>query len=314
MVRGASCALRTIALSSLLFSALPAQELIVTAEPARVAVGEQVAVHIEAHLGSSARLLELAPRPADSLPDGVRVVSMDSLTATGGGAFVARMRVAFFRPGVASVPALALAYRSSANAPPDTMRSRPVSIEVVGSLPPGNQPMRDIKALEPLAPRARTTRWLVMMAALALLVLLFLAGRRLAGWRAHRRATRAPTTSPARPVTVSPFDRARAQLEEIEAAHWPALGQVTLHYERVADVLRRFLEDGLGVRTSDRTTEELVWSLAQGLSEDGQREECLALLEEADLVKFARLRPDEAAAARFLARAHALLDSWHTPS
>ena len=314
MVRCASCALRTVALSSLLFSALQAQELIVTAEPARVAVGEQVAVHIEARLGSSARLLELAPRPADSLPSGVRIVSVDSLTAAAGGAFVARMRVAFFRPGVASVPALALAYRSSADAPPDTMRSRPVSIDVVGSLPPGNQPMRDIKALEALAPRARTARWLVMLAALALLVLLFLAGRRIAGWRARRRATRAPTTSRARPVTVSPFDRARAQLDEIEAARWPALGQVALHYERVADVLRRFLEEGLGVRASDRTTEELVWSLAPELSDDGRCEECLALLEEADLVKFARLRPDEAAAARFLARAHALLDSWHASS
>lgn len=314
MVRRASCALRTVALSSLLFSALPAQELIVTAEPVRVAVGEQVTVHVEARLGSSARLLELAPRPADSLPDGVRVVSVDSLTATAGGAFVARMRVGYFRPGVASVPALALAYRSSADAPPDTVRSRPVPIDVVGSLPPGNQPMRDIKALEALAPRARTTRWLVMLAALALLVLLYLAGRRLAERSARRRATRAPTTARARPVTVSPFDRARAQLAEIEAARWPALGQVARHYERVADVLRRFLEDGLGVRASDRTTEELVWSLAPGLRDDGRREECLALLEEADLVKFARLRPDEAAAARLLARAHALLDSWHAPS
>ena len=295
-----------LALSVSTWSALGAQELIVTADASRLSVGEQITVRAEARLGGRALLVERTLRPADSLPDGVRVVSEDSLTLAAGRAFVARMRVAFFRPGVTSVPALALVYRTSEDAPPDTLRSRPVPIEVVTSLPPGNQSMRDIKDLETLSPRPRDTRWLGVLAASALLVLLYLAGVR----RARRRGRSGTTTPRPLPVAVSPFDSALAQLAEIEATRWPARGQVARHYERVADVLRRYLEDGHGVRATDRTTSELVWSLPPTLSNDGRRGECRALLEEADLVKFARLRPDEAAAAAFLARAHALLDHW----
>ncbi len=303
-----------IALSAATWSALGAQQLIMTANAGRVAVGGQVTVRVEARMGQRARLVERMPTPVGPLPDGVRIVSQDSLTLAAAGTYVGQTRVAFFRPGMASVPALALQFRMADGALPDTLRSRPLPIEVVASLPPGNQPMRDIKDLEALSPSSRNERWLVALAAFALLVLLALAGVRRARRSALRRASGDERRRRARAIASGPYDRALAALSEIESAKWPALGEVPRHYERVTEVLRRYLENAHGIRATDRTTCELVRSLSPALSDGGQREECRALLEEADLVKFARLRPDEATAAEFLARVRALLDRWHASS
>lgn len=302
------------ALSAAPWPALAAQQLIVTADVSRVPVGEQVTVRVEARIGAVARLIERMPRPADSLPEGVRVVSGDSLTPVGAGTYVARMRFAFFRPGVASVPALALAFRTSEDVRPDTLRSRPLPIEVVASLPPGNQPMRDIKDLESLSPHSRDTRWLAMLAAAALVVLLYLTGVRRARRLALRPIVRDASLARAGATASGPYGNALGLLREIEEAHWPSVGQVARHYERVTDVLRSYLEDEYRVRATDRTTPEVVWSLPTELSAHGQREECHALLEEADLVKFARFQPDEEAAAAFLVRVRALLARWHAVS
>ena len=302
------------ALSAAAASALGAQQLIITADVSRVPVGKQVTVRVEARIGAVARLIERMPRPADSLPEGVRVVSGDSLTPVGAGTYVARMRFAFFRPGVASVPALALAFRTSEDVLPDTLHSRPLPIEVVASLPPGNQPMRDIKDLESLSLHSRDTRWLAILAAATLLVLLYLAGVRRARRLALRPILRDASLAHAPATASGPYGNALALLREIEEARWPSVGQVVRHYERVTDVLRSYLQDEHRVRATDRTTPEVVWSLPTALGADGQREECHALLEEADLVKFARFQPDDEAAAAFLVRVRALLARWHAVS
>lgn len=293
-------------------SALGAQQLFVAADASRVPVGEPVTVRIEARMGASARPMERMPRVVDTLPDGVRVVSEDSLTPSGTGAYVARMRFTFFRPGEASVPALAIAFRTSDALPPDTFRSRPLPIQVVASLPPGYQAMRDIKDLQSLSPNSRDVRWLVILAAFALGVVLYLASVRGGGGLAVRSDPSAASLKRAPAEASGPYANALALLREIEGARWPSNGQVTRHYVRVTDVLRRYLEDEHHVRATDRTTPEVVWSLPTALSADGQREECHALLEEADLVKFARVEPDDKAAAAFLARVRALLARWHS--
>lgn len=299
------------ALTAPLAATLAAQDLEVTTDAARIAVGEQVTLRVEAHLGSGARLEDRVPRPIDSLPEGVRVVSVDSLTLAAGGSFVGRLRVAFLRPGQTTFPALAVGYHTSARAVTDTAFSRPLPIDVVASLPSGNQPMRDIKDLEPLSPGGiLTQRWVVALAAAAL-VLSY----------AFSRAVRRRRPAPARGLSPrgsaglpSPYDVALAELAGVEAARWASRGEVARHYERVADALRRYLEDAHGVRALERTTPELAWALPLSLAAGGLREDCRGLLDEADLVKFARLRPDERQASAFLARARELLGRWYAAS
>jgi hypothetical protein len=81
--------------------------------------------------------------------------------------------------------------------------------------------------------------------------------------------------------------------------------------EAVADALRRYLEDAEQVPALERTTGELVWALPPHLAAEGLRERALDLFAEADLVKFARVRPDELSASGFTRAARGLLDAWH---
>jgi hypothetical protein len=308
----ASRAVPAIALLAAGVSAVRAQQLIVSADASRVSVGQQVTVRIETRPGAGARPSERLPRLVDTLPEGVRLVSEDSLTSVGTGAYVARMRFAFFRPGTASVPALVLAFRTSESLPADTFHSQPLPIQVIATLPPGYQPMRDIKDLQSLSTPTRDSRWLIVLATFALGVALYLAGVRRRRVLAVPSDTSAASLAHAPAATSGPYGRALALLREIEEARWPSTGDVARHYERVTDVLRIYLENEHRVRATDRTTAEVVWSLPTALEADGQREECEALLEMADLVKFARVQPDEKAAAAFLGRVRALLARWHS--
>jgi hypothetical protein len=86
---------------------------------------------------------------------------------------------------------------------------------------------------------------------------------------------------------------------------------VAHHYEQVVDALREYLEVAEGVPARERTTEEVVWALPPHLSADGMREQLRELLDEADLVKFARLAPPVETAGNFLERSRVLLQHWH---
>lgn len=283
-----------------------AQALVVKASSVRAAVGEPITVRVEARLGERARLLELAAHALDSLPDGVSVVSVDSLSRLSEGVFAGQMRFVFFRPGSTSVPSLALAYVPAAGAPADTLRSLTVAIDIVGSLPPGNQPLRDVKGLAPLENR-RFTPGVRAITLLAVALFILYMGFR----RARRRRWHAAPITRSPDHARNPYEIACTRLAEVDAEHWPARGAVVQHYEQVAGVLRLYLEDAFAVGATELTTSELADALPPELRADGQETECRTLLNEADLVKFARLRPDESAARIFLAAAVRLLDRWY---
>jgi hypothetical protein len=300
--------------SALLFGLLHAlgggsahgQDLQVTADTRRVTVGDPVTLEVRARLGEGAALVSRVPAPLDSLPEGLRVLSADSLTPSGADVLAGTVRVAFFRPGRHRVPPLAVAYRPSARAPVDTLVSQPVPVEVAQVLPPGEQALKDIKDLEPLPPKSNFLLWLALLAAAVA-----------AAYVVYRRLRRRPS-APLAVVAVGPAPDARSAYEvalsrlgEVERARLPARGEVVRHYVLVANILRRYLEEADGLPARERTTAELIWSLPSLLSGDGLRDACGELLEAADLVKFARMRPDGAAATRFLQGIRRLLGSWH---
>ena len=102
-----------------------------------------------------------------------------------------------------------------------------------------------------------------------------------------------------------------ARLAEIEEAGWPGRGEVTRHYAAVADTLRHYLDEAHGVAAPTLTTRELAGALPGVIGEDRRGLRCLRMLGEADLVKFARHRPDAQTAASYLRDVRALLGEWH---
>ena len=178
-------------------------------------------------------------------------------------------------------------------------------MEIVSLVPAGNPPLKDLRELE------LGTSWNPWPLAAAAVLGLLLTGY----FRRRRRGGQAlPPVEPAPLVAVptpTAYTNALDQFARIERARWPQHGQVARHYEAVIDVLRDYLETAEGLPAKEWTTGELIWGLPPQLSDDGLRDEFHGLLDQADLVKFARFRPGAETAGNFLEQCRALLQRWH---
>jgi hypothetical protein len=185
------------------------------------------------------------------------------------------------------------------------VRSEPVRIDVDPVLPAAGQNLKDIKGLEP---PPGLGRWPLAVGAAVLVAAGAAAVARFG--RRHPRVDRTPPAEPGAAPSRTPYDVAVERLDAVERERWAARGEVARHYEGVADALRRYLEEAEGIPARERTTSALARSLPPHLSAEGLDVRCRRLLGAADLVKFARARPAEPAAAAFLSAARDLLAGW----
>lgn len=229
-------------------------------------VGDPFAVRLAFVLPQGATLIDHVPRVRDTLPDGLRLLSADSLRVDNG-QVVGHVRVAFFRPDSQVVPPFAVAYRSSTGT--DTAFSAPIPVLVRSVLPTGDATLRDIRDVD--AP------WPIAFLSIAVgLVLLTVLGLRAIG-------RRKPIVSNAQEVGrqgPSAYDFALEQLAHLERGDLA----VEQRYAKAADVVRGYIAATRGVPALERTTTELL----SALNVNGEVAE---FFREADLVKFAGWRP-----------------------
>ena len=280
------------------------QSFEMTPEPGRATVGDSVTVRFRIHLTERDLLSDSLPRPVAELPEGVRVLEVAPLRKAGNRALDGQARLAFYRIGRRPIPAFGIPFVRIVSGQRGVLVSDSAFVDIDSVAPAGNPSLKDIKDIErQRGPDLRLVAGLVGAALLGGLILL----RR----RARRRPPPAPVeTAGAEAVVLGPYEAALARLTQIERERWPVRGEVDRHYAAVADALRRYLEDAHAVPALERTTTELAWALPPALADGGLRERCAALLADADLVKFARRRPDEADAARLLRAARDLLGRW----
>jgi hypothetical protein len=283
------------------------QEFRVTPESARPTVGDSVTLGFRIRLDERDLLVDTVPHPIGPLPDGVRLISVEKMQRTPDRIFHGHARIVFYRPGRQAVPVFGLPFmRIVEGVDRATLTSDSAYVTVSPVLPPGNPALKDIREFEP-KPRFP---WDFLAGGILLVAALLLARRRL------RRA--APASSPRAlapqqpsPTVTDPLSLALEALLTIEREQWPERGEVPRHYEAVVNVMRDYLESAASIPAREQTTAEVLWALPPHLSEAGLRDRLLELLVEADLVKFARLRPEAAAAHRFLGRSRSLLETWH---
>ena len=279
-----------------------AQTFEAVADTGRLTVGDPVAIRLILRQYEGDALLEQVPHPEGSLDNGVRLLSVDSMRPIATRLLEARAHVAFYRPGAQTLPPFAIDFRRGAVILHGTMRTAPLAVEIAPVLETGSSPrLRDIKEIVE-APRP-DLRVVAMLSAAAVL----------AAWSWRRLRRRAPLAAPAlATVDLSPpepdaYARALDRLRAIESSGW-TVQEVARHYEAVADALRDYLSAAEALPARRRTSSELVGSLPPHLG--GLRARSATVFGEADLVKFARRRPDAAAGAAFLASARDLLHGW----
>lgn len=286
-------------------AALAAQSLSASVPGDTVTVGDPVRIGIRAELPHGGRLVDPVPAAVGDLPEGVRLLGADTLAADGAGGLRGSLRVAFFRTGRHELPPMRLAWARGDGSPPDTLSAAVAPVIVASVLPPGNPTLRDIKDLAALPRGPRLWPWFALAGAAAALAAWL-------WWRRRRRAAVGVLASHAASVGPrTPYERALERLEAVARARLPEAGRVEEHYEGAADVLRRYLEEAEAVPALERTTSELAWALPPFLSGDGLRDACREILVEADLVKFARQRPQPGRAHAWLAEVRDLLGRWH---
>lgn len=98
-------------------------------------------------------------------------------------------------------------------------------------------------------------------------------------------------------VTASPAEKAIAELEDLKEQKLPAAAI----YELVANNLRQYIEGQYEVEAVEMTTVEVIGALRQEkLFHKAHRRKLQSVLEQADLVKFARFQPDDISSFRLI--------------
>jgi hypothetical protein len=286
---------------------LPNQSFEVMPQVAHATVGDSVPLRFRVRLDQVDLLYDSVPQPT-ALSDGVRLLSVEKLRRQPDRSYTGRAVVAFYRVGRQAVPIFALPFmRGVKGLTRGMLTSDSAFIEIDSIVPPGNPPLKDIRDI--VRQRARDWRPIVGAGGLAVILAIAAALRR----RRRHRAAPEPYAVPEAPPVVpsSAYEGALARLDEIERAKWAVHGDVARHYAAVADTLRRYLDEAHGVPALTHTTSELVQALQPLPDHAGLGKRSIALLEQADLVKFARARPDGLAADRLVQDARVLLAQWH---
>jgi hypothetical protein len=283
-----------------------ARSFTVTAEPAKVGLGDSVTLHFRLTINDRDLITDTVPRPVGDLPAGVRIFSVEKLRRGADRAFTGSAVIAFYRPGKRALPVFGIPWIQIVTGHRGVVTHDAAEIEVASVLPAGNPPLRDIR--EPDSPPGFGALWALLAAA----------GAAAIAWLATRPRAKRPAPEPEPvvpppppPPPPDPYAAALVRLDAIEAEHWAAHGDVARHYEAVADALRDYLEEADGLPARERTTTELLWSLPPRLAEGGLRRRVQEVLGDADLVKFAKLRPRPDEAASYTTRARDLLERWH---
>lgn len=261
----------------------------VVVEPDSVTVGEVFAITLSAQHPPDYHVV--FPKLPDRTNGGFEIKRQRPVAAVdnGDGTLTSSVVIeaALFRVGEHSTPALSVGARR-----PDGevvyRPARPASITVESVLGGDADETGEQEAIPLIAPPSEMSAppiwpWFAGGAAL-FSVIAFAAGRY---WRG-RQPPPAPLGAPA--------EIALAELDRIETLDLPSSGDFPRHYTLVSDCVRSFISAQFGVPTMERATREIAAEFQDADIPQAESRGVIGILEESDLVKFARLspHPDEA--------------------
>ncbi len=197
-----------------------------------------------------------------------------------------------FETGREAVPAIAVTYSPKDGATSNTVLSEPLWVEV-NSVLSGNGSASALREVSP--PTALPVPAAVVWT--SAIILLLLVG--LLGWWLWRRYSARLKRMLGR--ALSPPELALKQIDDLENERLIEHKKIKEFYTRLSDAMREYVQAAYGVQAMDLTSNELLRELDERAgyqpaeNADGYRRAVARLsemLDEADLVKFARLMPE----------------------
>ncbi|NWG14219.1 MAG: hypothetical protein HXY20_11860 [Acidobacteria bacterium] len=267
------------------------------AQPGKATVGDPIRIEITATLPEGLRA-SVAPVPGQlgeftvlEFQDGRAIGKSGAPRRTGapmaGPHVLARISVALYRPGEFEFPSLPVVLRT-ADGKEYSAVSPPVKVQILSVLGPQDDKLKGLKRQAEIEEPGRWLYWLglVLLPLLAIFIAWLLRRRRR---RPFLRQTSAPC--------LDPFASAEAELRDLLSRGFLERGQIKHFYVALTEIVKRVIEAGYGIPTTEKTTSEIMDMLSRHPdagepANDSARIESFLIA--CDLVKFARYVPPAA--------------------
>lgn len=125
--------------------------------------------------------------------------------------------------------------------------------------------------------------WLILL----LCIILIIAGILL--WLDYRKKGRLPFMP--RPKPIPPYELAVSSLDNLKSRHLWEEGKEKEFYTELIDILRKYLEGRFGINAMEMTTSQIIRSLQSNEEINRHKDMMKEILDTADFVKFANMRP-----------------------
>ena len=145
---------------------------------------------------------------------------------------------------------------------------------------------------DPLVIQSKGMPWWLIPLAAAILAAL-------AGWLILKRPRKKPSPSAAPPRPVDEL----GEFERIRALRLGEAGQIKELYARVSGAMRAFMHRNMGFEALYSTTEEIKHSLARSPRDRAVKDSIREVLDESDMVKFAKYIPPDGLSSTIIDRA-----------
>lgn len=216
------------------------------------------------------------PRPQTTLGD-IDIVDVTADTLPAG--YEYKLRIQAFTPGMITLPPFRYALGS------DTAQSDILTLKV---LPVELDSLTTINPMESIA--EAPSKWydwipswlpwtLLGLALAAIAVCLFLIYRR------HG------TLIPRAVKPVDPYEEAMGELRRLRSRKLAETGHEKEYYTALVDILRRYLDRRFGINAMEMSSTQILASLRENPETRGDHARIKQILEIADFVKFAKVRP-----------------------
>lgn len=258
-------------------------------DSAHLLMGKQTPLHIEIAQPSNASGILLLP--ADTLSKEIEIAHVGQPDTTKAQGDAARMLIRqdiilqSFDSGLYAVGPLSYVTPGG-----DTIYSNPLSLKVVPA---------DVDSLETIHSFAELqkgeSKWWDFIPDIIIdywvycIILIIIAGGGLAAWLMLKKKVSVPFMP--KPKEVSPYDAAIMGLDSLKEEQLWEKGMEKEFYTRLTDILRQYLEGRFGINAMEMTSSQILSKLRDNSEISRHHALMQRILEIADYVKFAKVRP-----------------------